>query len=140
MSGLFVWISSIILFFMLPINNIDKELQSYYKEYMDLAKSQCDKIKPPTQFSIRFGKLSDDNIGVCTYYVNRREILIDNNYWRMSNLEIRKQLIFHELTHCILGIDHINLESNYMNPYLLELPEEELYIQVKQNMKAVCNE
>jgi hypothetical protein len=139
MSGLFIWISSIILFFILPINNIDKDLQGYYKEYMDLAKSQCNKIKPPTQFSIRFGKLSDDNIGVCTYYLNRREILIDISYWRMSNLETRKQLMFHELTHCILDMHHIDLESNYMNSYLIELPKDVLYEQVKDNMVKFCN-
>ncbi len=139
MSFLAVWISSIILFFTLPINNIDKELNSYYKEFMDLGKESCNKVQKPNQFTIKFGKLTDDNIGLCTVYIHRKEVLIDENYWAISNLETRKQLVFHELTHCVLDMHHIDLENNYMNSYLIELPKDVLYEQVKDNMVKFCN-
>jgi hypothetical protein len=139
MSFLAIWISSVILFFTLPTNNIDKELNSYYKEFMDLGKERCNKIQKPNQFSIKFSKLTDDNIGLCTVYIHRKEVLIDENYWAISNLETRKQLVFHELTHCILDKNHIDSEDNYMNPYLIELPKDVLYEQVKDNMVKFCN-
>ena len=139
MGFLAVWISSVIMFFTLPMNNIDKDLNLYYKEFMDLGKKECKKIQKPNQFSIKFSKLTDDNIGLCTVYVHRKEILIDENYWAISNLETRKQLVFHELTHCILNKDHVNSEDNYMNPYLIELPKDVLYEQVKDNMVKFCN-
>ena len=134
-----IWISSMILFFTLPMNSIDKDLNSYYKEFMDLGKEHCNKIQKPNQFSIRFSKLTDDNIGLCTVYIHRKEVLIDENYWAISNLETRKQLVFHELTHCILDKNHIDSEDNYMNPYLIELPKDVLYEQVKDNMVKFCN-
>jgi hypothetical protein len=139
MGILAAWVSAIILFFTIPLNNIDKDLNSYYKEFMSIGKEQCDKIQKPNQFSIRFGELTDDNIGLCTFYLHRKEILIDENYWAISNLETRKQLVFHELTHCILDTHHIDAEDNYMNPYLIQLPEDVLYNQVKDNMIKFCN-
>lgn len=140
MGFLAVWFSSVVLFFILPINNVDKDLNVYYKEFMDLSKKQCNKIQKPNQFSIRFSKLPDDNIGLCTIYIHRKEVLIDENYWSISNLETRKQLVFHELTHCILDKHHIDSEDNYMNPYLIELPQDVLYNQVKDNMRLFCEQ
>jgi Zn-dependent peptidase ImmA (M78 family) len=140
MGLLAAWFSAIILFFTIPLNNIDKDLNVYYAEFMALGKEQCNKIQKPNQFSIRFSKLTDDNIGLCTVYLHRKEILIDENYWTISNLETKKQLMFHELTHCILNKHHIDTEDNYMNPYLIQLPEDVLYNQVKENMTQFCND
>ncbi len=140
MGFLAVWVSAVILFFTVPSISIDRDLNSYYNEFMNLGNQQCDKIKKPNQFSIRFSKLKDDNIGLCTVYLHRKEILIDENYWAVANLETKKQLMFHELTHCILDKHHVDLENNYMNSYLVELPEDIFYEQVKDNMRLFCEQ
>lgn len=139
MNLILAWFSSFLIFFTLSSNKIDNGLNGYYQEFMDLAKQECNKISPPSQFSITFSLLSGDNVGECTTYLVRRKIEIDKNYWNNSSIETKRQLMFHELTHCVLDMDHVNSESNYMNPYLVELPAEELYRQVKQNMATYCN-
>jgi hypothetical protein len=57
-----------------------------------------------------FGVLTEDRVGGCYYtgIANSRanNIVIDRKAWREYNEGGREQLIYHELGHCVLGLDH----------------------------------
>jgi hypothetical protein len=57
--------------------------------------------------SAKFADLDDPNIGMCySWSDGRREIVIDTAAWKdMSGLG-KEQLMYHELGHCALDLDH----------------------------------
>jgi hypothetical protein len=140
MAILVSWLVSLLLFISVPIKKVDPSLALHYKEFMDVVQSDCPSLQLPNQLTIETGNLTDDNIGVCVVFSFRKHITIDNFYWNTSNEQTKRQLLFHELTHCVLNINHIESDSHYMNPYIIEIPNEELYKQLKETVKGVCNE
>lgn len=133
--------ASLILFLTVPNKRADTDLYPYYKDFMTFSKKKCNKIETPNQFLLTFGTLKNDQIGLCySYAFNKREIFIDEAYWNNATEVEKRQLVYHELTHCILNKDHVNDEKNYMNPYLFPLEEEELYKQLTVNIDEFCKE
>jgi hypothetical protein len=55
---------------------------------------------------VSFGKNNDDVV----------EIYIDNSFWEATNQSSRKKLIYHELGHDILNLDHSEDPKNFMFP------------------------
>lgn len=70
-------------------------------------------------------------IGFC-YHDNPWRIRIDYTFWFSPNVPIddKRSLIFHELTHCVLGADHSNDPNNYMYFQIHHLTPKELDAQV----------
>ena len=134
------WFVSLVLFLSIPIKQVHPELIEYYKNFMVLVKQECPKIEPPRQLILEVGVLSDNNIGVCYYYTVKRNIVVDKFYWETATHQQRKQLMYHELSHCVLNKDHVQSELDYMNPYATEVSDEELIRQVKENAVSFCNE
>lgn len=134
------WFVSLVLFLSIPIKRVHPELIEYYKNFMVLVKQECPKIEPPRQLILEVGVLSDNNIGVCYYYTVKRNIVVDKFYWETATHQQRKQLMYHELSHCVLNKDHVQSELDYMNPYATEVSDEELIRQVKENAVSFCNE
>ena len=139
MEFLVTWLVSLVLFLVVPFYSVPKEVDSYYKEFMGIVKKECPKIETPRQFGIYFRRLKNEEVGLCTLYPFKRIIEIDTFFWVNANNNIRRQLVFHELTHCILETHHTDDIQNYMNPYLISLPNEVLIEQVKTNANAFCN-
>jgi hypothetical protein len=140
MAFLLSLFASLLLFLSAPNKKADSELYPYYKDFMAFSKKKCSKIETPNQFLLTFGTLKNDQIGLCyTYPFNKREIFIDESYWGIATEIEKRQLIYHELTHCILDKDHVNDAENYMSPYLFPLEEQELYKQLTINIEEFCN-
>lgn len=139
MPFIITWLISLILFASIPIQNIPDSVYPYYEEYVSIVKKECPKIKVPRQLLIQFNNLKNEEVGLCYLYAFKRKIEFDNVYWQTTNHMMRKQLVFHELTHCILETHHDDSYINYMNSYVAYVPEEKLIEQVKQNAKAYCN-
>ena len=81
---------------------------------------------------IRLGDTEDENaVGMCYIGYLSRWILIDPSYGGSPNM--MRTLIFHELGHCLLNLEHypaditidIPEKSDIMNPYLPLLSEKE---------------
>lgn len=54
-----------------------------------------------------FKKLDKPTVGLCTSYEEgSRKIEIDPDYWQSVNALGKEQLVFHELGHCALNLDH----------------------------------
>lgn len=47
------------------------------------------------------------------------DIYIDNSFWKTSKKSIRKRLIFHELGHDILNLNHSEDPDDFMFPYII---------------------
>lgn len=136
---LYSWLVLLVAYSYFPFGTSSIELLKYQKDFVSLTKPYCAKIETPPRFLIKFGKLSDSEIGVCKVFLFRKEITIDKEYWDKASQGIKKQLVYHELTHCILNIHHVDDFFNYMNPYLNEIPETELLLQVEKNAQDYCN-
>lgn len=140
MNIVLLWFSSFILFISLPFVKVDRELTPYYEEFMQIVNNECSKVKLPNQFIVEFKQLDDEEIGSCTIYLHKKEVFIDVNFWKTASSRTKKQLMFHELTHCLLGLHHVDVSGNYMYPYIEPIPENELIDQVKNNVKLFCNQ
>jgi hypothetical protein len=80
----------------------DEELLVYVERYRA-------EIAPPSgaQVYSTFGELESPTVGRCnTYTSGQLEILIDRDYWERSSEVVREILMYHELSHCLLGLRH----------------------------------
>jgi hypothetical protein len=62
----------------------------------------------------------DSNKNVIGYCSPGLEIRILVNYWQTSAAAERLTLVYHELGHCALGLDHHDGEPDIMNTYILD--------------------
>ena len=105
--------------------DIDNSLLPYYNMFMEDALVRNRKILP--NVIIKYEKLKRPRVGQCNWLVKTPIVSIDPDYWNASS-ECRKKLImYHELGHCMLFLDHNDSYSNFynmpqsiMNPSLFE--------------------
>jgi hypothetical protein len=57
---------------------------------------------------IGFEKLKRPMVGVCHFAPDSRIVNVDPSYWAMISEYQREALIFHELGHCVLNLEHID--------------------------------
>lgn len=82
---------------------------SYFKPYVDLFENYSKgtvKVTTPIAFSKSLGK---GQSAVCHREVNNNYILINEFYWQRIDENQRTTLIFHELGHCELNLEHDDL-------------------------------
>lgn len=102
---------------------VDNSLLPYYNMFMDDAVKREIKILP--NVVIKFEKLKWPRIGQCNWYAETPIVSIDPDYWNKTS-ECRKKLImYHELGHCMLFLDHddnystiYNMPQSIMNSYI----------------------
>jgi hypothetical protein len=73
-------------------------------------------------FTIGFQESRPPDIGetVIGYCRPGFELRVMNSFWRSSSGVERMVLMYHELGHCALGLDHLDGEPDIMNTYLLD--------------------
>ena len=105
------------------IRDWDDELDVYYQMFMLDASGYG--LSPATVHSISKGPLAWDIAGVCVYGINA--IIVNRAAWKYLNDHGRRELIYHELAHCALGMDHD--ESVYVigNRLFPDIMNTELY-------------
>lgn len=101
---------------------VEIELQDYILEYEE-------KSGINVEIPIYFSNLNDNKVGICFIYGKNKWIEIDSNYFDsyIDNYYAIKQLIWHELGHCIQNKGHddtrinkgsyIDIESSIMNSW-----------------------
>lgn len=101
--------------------SVDKELIPYVLEYKALLKEYCpnDAYNTTTMYKIELSpRLENDSwLGVCNYKINGFHIQILKSFWDRAEPEERRQLMYHELTHCLLDKDHNDDQTHYMYKY-----------------------
>ena len=101
------------------ISGMDPVLAAYRDEFI-AAKGRALDYDIPMQFST----LTYPIVGMCTRWSNGyRQLQIDPTYWASITVEMRVELVFHELGHCDLNRGHTLVPANntqptsFMNPY-----------------------
>lgn len=140
MIAVYMILAAILIPNFIPNTNINPELQSYYEDYMGIVNQYCtkDQYNQPVRLDIDFENLPDPEIGHCEIRINSYYIKLDRSYWLESNEDARRQLMFHELSHCIIDKDHVNDVSNYM--FFMTQPLEPTTVrrQVTDDIKDHC--
>ena len=93
------------------------ELQEYVQEFeAHLGRSIGD-------VPLGFADLDEDKAGICTTYPSgHKEVEIDQKYWQEISYNQRFNLIFHELGHCVLNLDHnmVLLDDNCPSSFMFD--------------------
>jgi len=104
---------------------------NYYYDFIEEAeKRDLKTMKMP--LVIKFGKVESQGIiGVCFIHNSgrtdlRRYVFINENYWNIAPKQTRKALMYHELAHCVLGVE-THSDSGIMGEFMVRDPKEDLY-------------
>ena len=99
---------------------LEAELSPYWDRFTEVIGV------PSRQVAGFFTTLDVPTVGLCTSYSEGlRKIEIDPTFWAKSNPLTREQLIFHELGHCVLNLDH---NSNMIDLHEAgQIPESIMY-------------
>lgn len=120
-------------------NNINVELKPYYHSYLNMLHTHCN-INPAPRFTLDFKSCGEDKcIGYCLPGKLEQKVFVDREFWNRSTKFVREQLIFHELSHCILHAQHSKDKSNFMYPYTpVDISKAEFYNEVNDLMEQTC--
>lgn len=93
---------------------VDPELYQYAKTFEQEIGYSTENI------TMIFTNLDMPTIGRCTVEVSENNLVeIDKNFWAMSDFDEREQLMYHELGHCAMYLEHDDRKINYQN---MEMP------------------
>ncbi len=112
----FYWLAAIWLLYIAPFHTVDPEIVQYKKDF-DLITSRYCKIPKFNKYAISIvPELKSGVMGVCYKGIINTSFIIDISeyYWNSLSDKQRRQLIFHELTHCYFNLDHSGKEYHYM--------------------------
>lgn len=87
--------------------NVDPELKPYVDEF-DQETSARSYVNMVFEENVT-GKTGKTVAGVCRYSGNifiPNTVAINKGYWDTIPVPMRKSLVWHELGHCVLGLDH----------------------------------
>lgn len=68
---------------------------------------------------VEFGTLNKETLGICYTGAETPRIVLDHNSWDKMDKDTREVLVFHELGHCILDLNHDNSKPAVMNSFLM---------------------
>lgn len=98
------------------ITVVETPLQAYFDRFIDEAAYRgLDVTYATSQVDAHIGEITEPNvIGQCSWSQNQaHSITLDQQYWRSANDLQREFVVFHELGHCVLGLQHLdNADAN----------------------------
>lgn len=104
--------------------HIDKQLRPYVNQFLKYCHQYERDCSSIADFKIEFDSLADVKVffpgvvGICT--PADKTILINTEYFNEEGFARREQLVFHELGHCILKLDHTDPDTiQIMHPSTL---------------------
>jgi hypothetical protein len=111
---------------------VDQELMPYVRRFVQEARSYGCEISPVVQV-VGFGPdvmiqtLGKDAIAFCALHDDgNRSIWVSHYYWGKLSFFQRRMLLYHELGHCMLSMDHVDLmlddecPLSVMHPYIAD--------------------
>lgn len=98
---------------------VEPEFMPYVRQVRSDILIFCDKDEfQYKNFTILFADLKGPNVGICSRDSNGFLILVDQGSWQNMNEALRYELLAHELSHCMLHMNHSQNTENYMYPIL----------------------
>jgi hypothetical protein len=106
-----------------PGPTVHKDFQKDYEDFLNLTvEYRINIVYELSQLSdISYGKVTRENVvGYCWSSAIRRRIAIKEN--TVFSPKVLRNLIYHELGHCLLDLDHMDdfpaiMNTNLMNPF-----------------------
>lgn len=128
------------LYVVYPYRHIQKEFRPYYSNYKTLLSVYCPNQYKTGGESIEFGTRhrNNDEIAYCAIFPFKWKIFVDVDYWKLASPEKKLTIIRHELSHCMLGVDHSLDKNNFMYAYLPTLTFIEIENQTVELLKKTC--
>lgn len=123
---------------------VDEELKPYTNAYFDLLKKECPSFDRKQDWLyvielVNEEKMDEEDwIGVCIRQVYGYHIQVKKEWWYLANDNAKKQLIFHEMSHCIIDRLHDPSSNHYMYAYFRELPHDKYYKQATTDIRDFC--
>lgn len=120
----------------------DPVLQPYVDDYLSLVKQSCkvNQLNLPHSRLIRFLEPGRDRAAECGFNSRYWFINVSPSYWNRIGEEDRAQLMYHELSHCILRMDHSPDPENYMYYKTTPVTKIMAQLQVLQDAKDICHD
>jgi len=97
---------------------VDSPLQAYFDRFIDEAAVRGFDVSYATsQVDATISDIPEPNvIGQCSWnQTHQHSITLDRNYWSKANDLQREFVVFHELGHCVLGLEHFDDSDAYGN-------------------------
>jgi hypothetical protein len=97
---------------------IEPEALPYVSKFIDIANKynvEIDKDKIEIKFS--YFVLEYPTLGTC---FSTGEILINHVFWNIASTTQKEILIFHELGHCSMKLDHVDSDDDIMTAYQID--------------------
>lgn len=121
---------------------VQDELKPYVDEYYRKVEANCNNNQYNSSYfyQIVFKPQEESFIAVCYYKVNGYKIEVDPNWWnspRTTEAD-RIQLMNHELSHCVLNLEHRSDPKDYMYPSFIQLSPKVVDAQLYQDISNVC--
>lgn len=120
---------------------VDPVLNPFFDSYQTIMHSYCKdgQYIKPRNLEIKFTDLDYPTIGMCSYnYFGSHKIEIDKTFWKYASEDDRRNVMWHEQTHCFFHVGHVQDPSNYMAPVITHLDEATLTLQVNMFMLERC--
>lgn len=121
---------------------IDPELRPYVVEYHNLLNRYCTSgnYSHTNHYVIELLDELDkpDQLGLCSFQLNGFHIGIKRSTWKAMDEDDRRQLIYHELAHCVIDREHDKNPKHYMYYAFSTIPTSALYLQATQDMVDHC--
>lgn len=111
-------LTSMVALSFVPYTSVDSKLSPYYERAMGIIESNCKpgEYNRPRQISVRIANdlHQEESIGQCLNLSLKYIIEVKNSYWEYATEDQRYSLIFHEVAHCALDVDHNADPTHYM--------------------------
>lgn len=121
----------------------EPELMPYHDEFVELVSRYCtpDQFYHPTLETVKFYNAEPiGELARCESFNYGYAIKFDRASWAAMTEADRKQTMAHELVHCMFNQDHVADPRNFMAPYLNEMDEGTLMVQVDAYLREKCGE
>ncbi len=91
---------------------VDQQLWPFFEKFEAAAKQRGRTINLATQqIKATIEPIPASNVGLCSRTNNDRVIIIDQKFWTSRSLLSRELIVFHELGHCSLQLEHRNSQE-----------------------------
>jgi hypothetical protein len=108
------YVLAIKVLFVTSYKKIDPELVSFVQDYHSFLDKYCDtgRYNNTNFYSITFvDDMPDEDIGVCYRKINGYAIEVNKRWWKETNTQDHRQLMYHELAHCLIDKNHVEFCS-----------------------------
>lgn len=122
---------------------IDKEIKPYVNQFLKYCHQYEKNCSDISNYRIQLDDMTalkvffPGVVGACTRA--DKTIVINKHFWKEESPARREQLVFHELGHCILELDHVQPEQiHVMNPSVLPGNVYLMFYSILQNELFGC--